>query len=113
MVEEPRPQKTGDGMMGFSSVNEPRRRAPPWGGRGGGRGRWVGPKRNLRPGSIVFSLRLARARVSLSCESACRAQAGAVCVKMLLFRVRSRLVSYPGVTCVEEHAGISIADLVV
>ena len=37
---------------------------------------------------VLFSPRLARSRGSLSCESACRAHAGAVCVKMLLSRVR-------------------------
>ena len=39
-----------------------------------------GYKKKCAPWSIVFSPRLARARVSLSCESACRAHAGAVCV---------------------------------
>jgi len=46
------------------------------------------------PRSIVFSPRLARARVSLSCESACRAHAGPVCVQKFLSRVRRRSVSY-------------------
>jgi len=40
--------------------------------------------KKLPPRSIVFSPRLTRARVSLSCKSACRAHAGAVCVQMPL-----------------------------
>ena len=41
-------------------------------------------KKNCAPWSIVFSPRLARARVPLSFESACRAHAGAVCVQKFL-----------------------------
>ena len=92
-------------VTGFSSERELRLRAPPCGGRGGGRGRWVDTK-NCAPRSILFSPHLARARVSLSCESACCAHAGAVCVQKFLSRVRRRSVSYPGVTSVEEQAGI-------
>ena len=39
-------------------------------------------KNFFAPLSIVFSPRLTRARVSLSCQSACRAHAGAACVLM-------------------------------
>jgi len=66
-------------------------------------------KKLCAPRSVVFSPRLARARVSLSCESACRAHAGAVCVQKFFSRVRRRSVSYAGVTCVGEQAGMSNA----
>jgi len=78
------------------------------------RGAGEPPQKNCALRPIVFSLRLARARVSLSCESACRAQAGAVCVCVCknFSRGRSRSVSYPGVICVEEQAGMFNATCV-
>jgi len=68
-------------------------------------GRGTAANENIcAPRSIVFSPRLAGARVSLGGESACRAQAGAVYVQKLLSRVSRRPVAYPGVTCVGEQA---------
>ena len=63
------------------------------------------------PRSIVFPPRLARARVSLSCESTYRAHASAVCVQKLLSSVRISSVSYPGVTCVRNKPGCSTSGL--
>ena len=68
-------------------------------------------KKICAPRSIVFSPRLARARVSLSCESDCRAHAGAVCVNMLPSCVRRRSLSYPGITCVGNKPGCSTSGL--
>jgi len=83
--------------MGFSSERKLLLRAPPCGGRV--------PTKKMRPRSIVFSPRLARALVSLSCESACRPHAGAVCVQKFLSRVRSRSVSYPGLPAWRNKPG--------
>ena len=41
-------------LVGISSEREFRLRAPPWGGRGGGRGRWAGTKK-IGPRDQLFS----------------------------------------------------------
>jgi len=85
-AESRRPK--AESVLGFISEGKFRLRAPPWGGRGGGRGRWLGVgTKKCAPMSNVISSRFARARVSLSCESALP------CSSRRCVRVNASLVS--------------------